>query len=326
MSRNRKTTFQHRLEYGAARAVQAVICALPAGAARAVGGSLGSFAFMVLKLRRDVAMGNLERVFGDRFDRDERLEIARESYRNFGRMTFEYARFPRLTQRDIERLITVTGGEHLDAALAGGKGAILVAGHFGNWEILATLARLGYPMTFLVGEQHNILVDGLMNRLRARFGGEIVPVTGNLMGVLRALRRNRIVAMLSDQDAGKNGVFVDFLGKPASTPYGPGRMAAGTGAALLPAFVVRRAAGAHEVVVGEAVARPLEDLPLDERVRIFTQGYTKEFEASIRLYPDHYFWMHRRWKTSPPQGDGSVSHGQEHGTQDGRSRRTGGEQ
>ena len=326
MSRNRKTTFQHRLEYGAARAVQAVICALPAGAARTVGGSLGSFAFTVLKLRRDVAMGNLERVFGDRFGRDELLAIARESYRNFGRMTFEYARFPRLSQHDIEKLITVTGGEHIDAALAGGKGAILVAGHFGNWEILATLARLGYPMTFLVGEQHNILVDGLMNRLRGRFGGEIVPVTGNLMGVLRALRRNRVVAMLSDQDAGQNGVFVDFLGKPASTPYGPGRMAAGTGAALLPAFVVRRAAGAHEVVVREAVARPPEDLPPDERVRIFTQGYTTEFEASIRLHPDHYFWMHRRWKTSPPEADGPVSLGQEHRAQDDRPPRARGEQ
>ncbi len=326
MSRNRKTTFQHRLEYGAARAVQAVICALPAGAARTVGGSLGSFAFTVLKLRRDVAMGHLERVFGDRLGRDELLAIARESYRNFGRMTFEYARFPRLSQHDIEKLITVTGGEHIDAALAGGKGAILVAGHFGNWEILATLARLGYPMTFLVGEQHNILVDGLMNRLRGRFGGEIVPVTGNLMGVLRALRRNRVVAMLSDQDAGQNGVFVDFLGKPASTPYGPGRMAAGTGAALLPAFVVRRAAGAHEVVVREAVARPPEDLPPDERVRIFTQGYTTEFEASIRLHPDHYFWMHRRWKTSPPEADGPVSLGQEHRAQDDRPPRARGEQ
>lgn len=307
MSRNRETTFQHRLEYGAARIAQAIICALPAGAARAVGGSLGSFAFGVLKLRRDVTMRHLERVFGDRFDRETLLEIARESYRNFGRMTFEYARFPRLTQRDIDRLITVTGAEHLDAALAGGKGAILVAGHFGNWEILSTLARRGYPMTLLVGEQHNILIDGLMNRLRGRFGVEIVPVTGNLMGVLRALRRNRVVAMLSDQDAGKNGVFVDFLGKAASTPYGPGRMAAGTGAALLPTSVVRRASGAHEIVVSEAIAPPPEDAPLDEKVRIFTQGYTAEFERFIRLHPDHYFWMHRRWKTSPRRAARSAS-------------------
>ena len=121
MSRNRRTTFRHRLEYGAARAVQAVICALPAGAARAVGGSLGSFAFTVLKLRSDVTMRNLKRAFGHRFDRETLLAIACESYRNFGRLTFEYARFPRLTERDIEELITVTGAEYIDAALARGK-------------------------------------------------------------------------------------------------------------------------------------------------------------------------------------------------------------
>ena len=299
MSRTGRTTFQHRLEYGVARAVQAIICALPAGAARAIGGSLGSFAFAVLKLRRDVTMRHLERIFGERFDRETLLAIARESYRNFGRMTFEYMRFPRLTARDVETLLTVTGAEHLDAALEEGRGAILVAGHFGNWETLAMLASKGYPMTFLVGEQHNILVDGLMNRLRVRFGGEIVPVTGNLMGVLRALRKNRVVAMLSDQDAGKNGVFVDFLGKPASTPYGPGRMSESTGAPLLPCAVVRHGGGAHEIVVCPPVAFPSRDLPRDERVRILTQGYTTEFGRFISLHPDHYFWMHRRWKTRP---------------------------
>jgi KDO2-lipid IV(A) lauroyltransferase len=300
MPRNRTVTFQHRLEYGATRAVQALICALPAGAARAVGAGLGSFAFGPLGIRRDVVMEHLESVFGEERGPDELADIARESYRNFGRMTFEYARFPRLTREDVDTLITVTGSEHLDAALDRGKGAILVAGHFGNWETITTLGWKGYPMTLLVGEQHNILVDGLMNRLRGRFGAEIVPVTGNLMGVLRALRQNRVVAMLSDQDAGRNGVFVDFLGRPASTPYGPGRMAAGTGAALLPASVIRGPAGAHEIVVSRAVEPPPEDLPSDERVRLLTQGYTSEFGRFIREYPEHYFWMHRRWKTRPP--------------------------
>jgi KDO2-lipid IV(A) lauroyltransferase len=304
MARSRKTTFQHRLEYGATRALQALICAMPAGAARATGAALGRFAFDALRIRRDVVMGHLERVFGDERGRDELAAIARESYRNFGRMTFEYARFPRLKQRDIETLISVVGGEHIDAALEEGRGAILVAGHFGNWELITTLASRGYPLTLLVGEQHNLLIDGLMNRLRARFGVEIVPVTGNLMGVLRALRRNRVVAMLSDQDAGRNGVFVDFLGKAASTPYGPGRMADGTGAALLPCFVVRVDGGAHEIVVREPVPRPDGSLPADERVRLLTQGYTTEFGRFILKYPDHYFWMHKRWKTAPPEGAG----------------------
>ncbi len=303
MSRTRKTTVLHRLEYAAGRAAQGAICSLPASWARGVGAALGGFAFTVLKLRRRVVMEHLERIFGGERSHGELVGIARESYRNFGRMTFEYMRFPRMTPRDVEALITVTGSEHLDAALDRGGGAVLVAGHFGNWETLAMLAGKGYPMTFLVGEQHNILVDGMMNRLRARFGGELVPVTGNLMGVLRALRRNRVVCMLSDQDAGRNGVFVEFLGTPASTPYGPGRMSESTGAPLLPCAIVRHGGGAHEIVVCPPVATPSEGLPKDERVRLLTQGYTDEFARFIRQRPELYFWMHRRWKTKPPEGD-----------------------
>lgn len=307
MPRTRKITLQHRLEYAAGRAAQAVICALPAGWSRETGAALGGFAFSVLKLRRRVVMQHLERVFAGERSRAELVGIARRSYENFGRMTFEYMRFPRMTPRDVEALITVTGSEHIDAALEKGNGAVLVCGHLGNWEILAMLASKGYPMTFLVGEQHNILVDGMMNRLRARFGGELVPVTGNLMGVLRALRRNRVVCMLSDQDAGRDGVFVEFLGKQASTPFGPARMSVQSGAPLLPGGIVRHAGGAHEIVVRPSVESPPEDLPKDERVRLLTQGYTTEFGRFIRQYPDLYFWMHRRWKTRPPDasGDGS---------------------
>lgn len=302
MSSTRKVTVLHRLEYAAGKAAQLVICALPAGCARAVGSALGGFAFSVLRMRRRVVMGHLERIFAGEHSDEELVRIARESYRNFGRMTFEYMRFPRMRPKDVDRLITVTGSEHLDAALEGGKGAVLVAGHFGNWETLAMLACKGYPMTFLVGEQHNLLVDGMMNGLRARFGGEIVPVTGNLMGVLRALRRNRVVCMLSDQNAGRTGVFVEFLGKPASTPFGPGRMSESTGAPLLPCAIVRHEGGAHEIVVCPPVAVPAEDLPKDERVRLLTQGYTDEFARFIRRAPELYFWMHRRWKTKPRAG------------------------
>jgi KDO2-lipid IV(A) lauroyltransferase len=300
MARDRRITLQHRLEYAAVRAAQAAICALPERAARAVGAFLGDLAFSALRIRRAVVMEHLRRVFGGEMSEDELARVARESYRNFGRMTFEYARFPRLRLADIEAGIAVVGGEHLDNALAGGRGAVLVAAHFGNWELAATLASRGYPLTFLVGEQHNVLVDGLMNRLRERFGVETVPVTGSLMGVLRALRRNRIVAMLSDQDAGKSGVFVEFLGREASTPYGPARMSARTGAPLLPGVAVRKGGGKHELVICPPVSPLPEGTPLDEQVRALTQGYTSVFERFIRERPDHYFWMHRRWKTRAP--------------------------
>jgi KDO2-lipid IV(A) lauroyltransferase len=298
MSKEKKITPGHRLEYAGARTIQALLCALPYGVARELGACAGRAAY-ALGVRRTVAMGHLRRVFGGERSEAELRAVAMESYANFGRMAFEYAWFPRLTQAGVRSVVALTGREHLDAALARGKGAVLVGCHFGNWEILATLATMGYPLTFLVGEQHNILVDGLMNRLRARFGVEIIPITGSLTGVFRALRRDRLVALLSDQDAGKNGVFVDFLGLPASTPFGPARFAASAGAALIPWVVVRRQGGRHEIVVCPAVEPPPEDVSEDEAVRRLTQGYTRAFEEYVRAHPEQYFWMHRRWKTRP---------------------------
>jgi len=288
------------VEYGAARALQALVCASPAGLARETGALLGTLAFSVVGIRRAVTMDHLRRALGDELCEGELKRIARESYRTFGRMTFEYARFPRLTPRRIERTVSLAGAEHLDRALEKGKGAILVAGHLGNWEYLATLPTMGYPMTFLVGEQHNMLVDGLMNRMRARFGGEIVPLTGSLKGVFRALRSNRVVAMLSDQDAGSRGTFVEFFGRQASTPYGSGRFAAATGAALLPGMVVGRGRGNHEIVVCPEIEPPPDGTDSDEAARLYTQAYTREFERLVRSDPEQYFWMHKRWKTRPP--------------------------
>jgi KDO2-lipid IV(A) lauroyltransferase len=291
-----------RLEYAAVRGGQIIVCALPSGVARELGALLGDLAFSVFRVRRAVTMRQLSRALGGERTERELKSIAREAYRNFGRMTFEYARFPKLTKRDVDATIRVTGSEHLRAALAGGKGAILVAAHFGNWELAATLAMMGYPVSFLVGEQHNTLVDGLMNRLRQRFGVEVIPLTGSLKGVFRALRANRIVAMLSDQDAGKRGIFVDFLGEAASTPYGPARFAVATGAPLIPGVAVRHPGGRHELVISPPVAPALPGASPEEAARALTQAYTSVFEDHIRRRPDHYFWMHRRWKTRP---DGS---------------------
>jgi KDO2-lipid IV(A) lauroyltransferase len=295
----RPVTFQHRIEYAAVRTLQAAICAMPAGMARETGALLGSAAYG-LGIRKKVVHAQLRQVFGSELPDAEVERIARESYRNFGRTTFEYGRFPRLDARTVKRLISVRGGEHLRAALDQGNGALLVAGHFGNWELAATLATLGYPLTILVGEQHNSLVDGLMNRLRERFGVRLVPMTGNLMGVFRALRNNRIVAMLSDQDAGKSGIFVDFLGRQASTPYGTGRLAARTGAPLLPGVAMRQEGGRHELVICPPIEPPPADVSPEEAASVYTQGYTDVFAQFIREHPEHYFWMHRRWKTRPP--------------------------
>ena len=187
----------------------------------------------------------------------------------------------------------------MDWILKRGRGAILVGGHFGNWELMgAALAQMGYPIVFLVGEQHNILVDRMMNRHREFMGIQIIHMGAAVRGVIKSLRANCIVALLSDQDAGRDGVFVDFFGKKSSTHQGPAVFALKTGVPIVFASAIRRPCGRHHIVLEKLCFDHLKNIT-DENIKEVTQAYTSLLERKIREYPDHWFWMHRRWKSSP---------------------------
>jgi len=190
----------------------------------------------------------------------------------------------------------------MDAALAEGRGVIVVTGHFGSWELLgASTAAQGIPVDFIVGEQTNSLVDGFINGLRESAGIGIIPKGITVRGVFKSLRKNRVAAILSDQDARGAGIFVDFFGIPSSTYPGAAQFAQKTGCPMIFCSIVRRGDETHDARFLPAMhADPGADR--DSEVRRLTAAFTKELESAIRKDPDHYFWAHRRWKTKPPAG------------------------
>jgi len=164
----------------------------------------------------------------------------------------------------------------------------------------ASLAALGLPIDFLVGKQHNLLVNNLMNRHRAIFGVGLIEIGISARGVVAALKKGRAVAMLSDQDAGDDGVVINFLGRPASTPKGPAAFALKTGCPIIVAMLVREGVAHHAL----HVERPIEvDRSNDKAAEIkrLTQAYSDVMTDFIREYPDHWFWAHRRWKSTCPE-------------------------
>ena len=290
----------HRIEFAAVKATAGLARVLPLAWGLAYGAFLGRLVFDVFRVRRSVTLENLRSALGRETAEAERVRIGRRAYMNFGRFMIEYARFPLLKSENIRSLLTFRGLEHLDRSLERGKGALIIPGHFGDWELLGVSFQLiGYKMNFLVGEQHNRAVDDLMNDLRAGTGVAIIPKGYSVRGVIQALRRNELVAFLADQDARRHGVFVDFFGRPASTPKGPAAFALKTGALIIPAFIIRKGGGKHEVVLEEPIeAVPSEDP--EEDVRRYTQAHVAVLERYVRSYPDHWFWAHKRWKTRPP--------------------------
>lgn len=288
---------RHSIEHGAVRVAMALAGRLPVRVAHGVGAVLGTVAFDLLRLRRDVSMDNVMRALS--LPERDATPIARRAYQNLGRSLMEFAAFPQLTRAEVRDRVTFEGLEHFDAVLRAGKGAVFVTGHHGNWEMLgAAMAANGLPIDFLVGEQRNARVDAVMNDLRSSHGIGIITRAMSLRKMMQALADNRVICMLADQDARRHGAMVEFLGRPASTVRGPAVFSIRRGSPIVTGFI-HREGSRHRAIIQPPIYPP--DLPEDEAVRALTQAHADRLAAHIRRYPDEYFWPHRRWKTKSAQ-------------------------
>lgn len=260
---------------------------------------LGWFAFQVLRIRRSVVMKNLSMAFPQKSDAEKRA-IGLAAYQNFGKFVMEYMRIPYEKKQTVLASRDIGGLEHIREGLEKGKGVVVVGGHFGNFESMGSMVPvLGFPTSFLVGRQHNAMVDEIINRYRALSGAEIIRRGVAVRGALKALRNNRVLIFLSDQNIRKDGVFVNFFGIPAATPQGAAAFAIKTGARLVFGADTPVGKGRHRLVYTHCPTGQY-DKATPENIQKVTQAYASILESYVREYPEHYFWMHKRWKTRPP--------------------------
>ena len=287
---------QHRFEYSIVLALGWLARRLPLTAALFLGDRLGDLAFSILRLRRRVALENLRAAFPD-WTEKRIVETGRRNYRLFGRFAVEYLRLPGLSPATITDYVEMINRSVLEEALAGGRGAVLVGAHFGNWEYMGAALAVDLPTWYLFQEQANPLVSALITRHRRHMNMRTIPRGVAVRRVLRALRAGDFVAFLADQDAGPDGAFVDFLGRPASFARGPALFALKTGAPLILCTALRLPRGRHRAVF-EKLDVPTGGVS-EENVRAVITAYAGRLEAYVRRHPDHWFWMHRRWKSRP---------------------------
>ena len=222
----------------------------------------------------------------------QRREWRRAVYANFARTIAEYPHLGRILAEE-DRLV-VEGAEHLLAAKAAGKGAILATAHFGQWEAvrLAT-RRLGWESGLLYRRFNNAAVDERALRL-ARQGGEPVVTRGG-SGLLRFVRRLREGgAMMILADHRMNGMRGPFLGKEADSSTAAAEIAMATGAALLPARGERLEGARFRVVFERPIVAP-EGLAPRAAAEAMTSELNARYEAWIKANPGQWFWLHRRW-------------------------------
>ncbi len=292
---------RQRLDYALLYTLFLVARPLPRSWLLALGRALGSFVWRVVGFRREVVLDNLRHAFGQERSEQELRALAAAFYRNLGMTLMEFVAMPRLKPADVVDLVAIEGAEHIEAVARLGRGGVLVSGHFGNWELLgARVAAEGRPVNFIIKTQHNERVDRLQNEIRRGVGIGTIRAGASIKEMILALRRQEWIGLLADQDAGADGVFCEFLGRQASVFRGAAYLAWKLNCPLITGFIFRQPDGRH-LVQADPPIEPDRNLPEDEAVRLLTEIHVRRLEAAVRRAPEQYFWVHRRWKTRPPE-------------------------
>ncbi len=292
---------QARIEYAGVAAAIGALRGLPLERAFKLGERLGAMVMRIDRLNRPIAMKNLEIAFPE-LSYEGRLKIIRGMYRNWGRMAAEWAHMGKLDRSNIERYAVYEGKQYWDEAekMSTGHGGLVLTAHFGNFELLPLAHSIyGYRIAVVHRPLRNPLIDKAVREARIRSGNRVVERKGGAMEMMRLLRKNWHVGVPLDLDV-RRGVFVDFFGKLASTSDGVARLARATGAPVVPCFMVREGdTTRHKIEINPAIEM-VKTSDAESDIRENTQRFVKAIEKAIREHPDHWNWIHRRWKTRPP--------------------------
>lgn len=277
----------------------------PRRLARAIGIAIGAMAYRSLGRLRRVGVRNLQLAFPE-MPAAEREAILRSEYRNLGLLLAEFCKMPDYTAETASRFIRYDGLENYLQARERGKGVLVLTGHLGAWELSSFYHSLmGMPMGMVIRRLDNPLVDAFVNRIRCLHGNRVIHKDDFARGLIASMRAGETVGILMDTNmTPPQGVFVPFFGVPACTASGVARIAARTGAAVVPGFLLWEP-GEQKYVLHFGPGLAVVDTgDADADVVANTAAFTATIEAYVRQYPGQWLWMHRRWKTRPAGEEG----------------------
>lgn len=294
---------QITLEYALARAILFSLGALPRRAAIAFGLGLGHVAYFCAGSLRRTGQRNLKIAFPDMAEQ-ERRRILRGCFLSLGRLLGEFSQLPYATPKKLRKLIEYdeVGLAHLREAEKNKRGVIFLTGHLGVWELHSFgWSALEYPLSFLVRPLDNPRIEEMIERVRTRFGNRAIDKKSAARQSLRVLREGGTLGILSDLNTQLyEGVFVPFFGKLACTTAGIATLALKTDAVVIPTCAVWDKKRKRYFFHGDP---PIELVRTGDHlkdVELNTARFAAAMERMVRLYPEQWLWIHKRWKTRPP--------------------------
>ncbi|MFY9234953.1 MAG: lysophospholipid acyltransferase family protein [Fimbriimonadaceae bacterium] len=264
--------------------------------AEKAGAKLGRFIYRVSKKHRNRALANLELAMPE-LSIQERERIAKGVFEHFGMVGTDFMRTMKRSDQEVIDSITMEGFEHVESALALGKGVLVITGHFGNWERLGQYARAkGFTMHVVARDANDSKMNQIMMDLRGHAGLNVLPRGNAARQMLGLLKDNQLVAVLPDQNSSET--FVPFFGKPCGTVQGPAVLHLRTGAPLLPSFCARVGPGKYRLMIKPHI----QPEPGFDGPEAYTRAINNAIEEVIREYPEQWLWLHDRWKSARRAG------------------------
>ena len=266
---------------------------LPLRAIEAPGAFLGWLVYRLAPSRRRVARINIQQAYPE-YSETQIKQLIKASFKSLGISVFEMGIAWWSSGSDLREQCSIEGLEHLEQALAKGKGVIMLTGHFSTLEMGGVLMSLYTPLHTVYKKAHNPMFDTFMFYYRSKHLKKVIPNT-NVRAFIKGLREGYATWYAPDQDFTKNIIFAPFLGGTATTLISTAKIAGMTGASVVPFYPLRLDKGqGYKLVVLPA----LENFPSGDQYKDAVR-VNQALEEMVRKNPEQYAWIHKRFKTQP---------------------------
>lgn len=290
----------YRLQYYIAQFFFFLIAILPTPICYFIARRFGDLTYLLFFKRRKIAIENVSRAFGQLIPMAKKKKHARKSFQNVAMSIYDLFNIEK-TRKRAKDLFRIKGMANYRKALGRGKGVVLVTSHLGSWEYLAFLFFLtDTKCSVIVKDIKNPLLNTKVNEARRKSGLNPISKNDSIRGIFVELKKNNTVAILIDQWAGPEGLWMPFFGEPTSTTSIPARLAEKTGCTLLPAFCIREPGGKFTIDLHKPVIWDELDQK-NQNERKVTKILNQILESKILAYSGQWPWGHRRWKPKPKE-------------------------
>ena len=287
---------QNKIEYFLFLLLSKLFCLFGVKRSRSFAVPLTILFFYVIPIRKKTVIQNLEIAFPD-LQKKDLIKTAFNIYKSFIITLIEILSLPIISDNEIKNAIQFENIDIIKEKYAEGKGVILLSAHFGNWEYVALSSsmQLGLPFSVVVKDQRNPFVTDWMNKVRTKWLNEVVSLGVSIRKTYQTLKEKKIVAMVADQRAPRESMRIKFFGKDVAVHTGPAVLALKTGAPLLYGIPVRQKDFTYKT---EMVEISKDNLPEgeDDKIMELTKRHMAYLEKYIRMHPEQWLWMHKRWK------------------------------